>query len=172
MYQALRPNELAYLLRRARTSGGSTPHLYIAYDDHRVAWHLLRQGNSGGIPALPRGQRVDHRWSMPDGTSLHVQWHSDYLVAHIDRVDPRRTAFGHVARDTNIVEGALSGAALGAAFGGKKHPFVGIAVGSLLGIGAAVVLHPGPSSYWRLEGCLHLGVWASPCSARPVPVAA
>jgi len=81
----------------------------------------------------PKGQKSDWRLRIGGGRGMHVQEYADRWEAHVDRVDPRVSAWRHTRQDLpGVVVGAAAGAgtAVGFALG---HPLIGAAVGLLCG---------------------------------------
>lgn len=155
-YQLLTIAAIAAGLRRLRRLDAKRPHLVVAYDDTRFDWRSFDQCNSDDLPSLDFGQRADCRWSVSGGQSVHAHWYADRVEFHLDLVDPRRNALGHLARDTNILEGAaIAAIAVGAAGGSWGAALAAACAGA----GVAAMTDPGASSRWGLDGVDVDGGW-------------
>jgi hypothetical protein len=143
------------LLDRLHAQNGGWPHLVVALDDHRVAWEQFNFCTNGGYDGLPVGQKKDCRFSLRDGRSLHLHWMEKVACFHVDLKDPVRDPLGHLAQDTNILEGVALGAAMGSLSRNPWGALLGAVFGGLIGAQNP----PRRITRWILDGRLPDGRW-------------
>jgi len=84
----------------------------MLYADPAIAWETF-PAPARGLPGANVGQAADARFSVADGTSLHLQrfiWaDGDVIDAHLDDHDPHVWPIEHAAHATHAVEYGLWG---------------------------------------------------------------
>ena len=91
------------------------PHEEIYYSEDEIP-HPLTMGFQKAN-GEPQGQRVDYRFILKDGRSIHAKDYGKYFGFHWDWVDPRKNWIEHLRRDSPFWYTALcglGGAGLGA----------------------------------------------------------
>lgn len=150
MYRPMAPHDIARALTHVESNHPGRAFLEVALADQRIDWHAITRAGNGGLPALGHGQDADARYSLGGGRSLHTHFFARRGVArmHLDKVDPRRDAVGHLVTDTHIAHGAGVGGLL--ALAASATPW-GILLGVVLGGAAGAAAEDPPKVVWHLR---------------------
>lgn len=92
---------------RGHVAVGELAVLRMLYLDPSVAWDTFPTA-SYSLPGANVGQFADARYSLADGSSLHLQLFRDaarvFIEIHLDDQDPLVSPIGHAAQATHALE--------------------------------------------------------------------
>ena len=129
------PQRIAHTIQRLESQVGERITLIVDANTEGIDLvQFLSTCSNDGMRSLNKGQVDDCRFSMPDGSSLHMLRMPDGSAEfHMDLVDPRVSKMWHLVKDTVITETGLAGSLVGGLLGGVKGALMGTAIGAWVG---------------------------------------